>query len=201
MRRAMMHATGLSSSFTLMNTRGRLAARAAARVGELHVEARRDHALVERARERVGDAHDLAGRAHLGAEDGVDARELREREDALLHRDVARHARCRRRRARRASCPAITFAAIFASGPPGRLRDERHRARRARVHLEDVDVAALHRELHVHQADDAELEREHARLLLDRRRRSRRRASAAAARSTSRRSGRRPPRCAASRRR
>ena len=41
-----------------------------------------------------------------------------------------------------------------------RLRHERHRARRARVHLEHVDVAVLHRELHVHQADDAELARE-----------------------------------------
>ena len=45
------------------------------------------------------------------------------------------------RRARRASCPAITFAAIFASGTPVALRHERHRARGARVDLEDVDLA------------------------------------------------------------
>ena len=47
-------------------------------------------------------------------------------------------------------------AAIFASGPAGRLRDEGHGARRARVDLEHVDHAVLDRELHVHQADDVE---------------------------------------------
>ena len=78
-----------------------------------------------------------------------------------------------------------------------RLRDERHRAARARVHFEDVDLAALDRELHVHQPDDAELEREHARLLFDREHDLAATASAAGARSTSRRSGFPPLRCAA----
>ena len=52
------------------------------------LNAGRQKRLAERARERRRDAHHLAGRAHLGPEDGVDAGELREREDDLLHRDV-----------------------------------------------------------------------------------------------------------------
>src|SRR5204862_465342 len=59
-----------------------------------------------------------------------------------------------------------------------RLGHERHRARRARVHLEDVQVLVavgrLHGELHVHQADDAELARERPRLLGDERDHARR---------------------------
>ena len=37
------------------------------------------------------------------------------------------------------------------------LGDERHRAGRARVHLDDVQLLALHRVLHVHEPDHAEL--------------------------------------------
>ena len=59
----------------------------------------------------------------------------------------------------------MTRAAIFASGSAGRLGDEGHRARGARVDLEHVDDAALNRELHVHEADDVELEGELTRLL------------------------------------
>ena len=47
---------------------------------------------------RAVDAHDLAGRAHLGAEHGVDLGEAVEREHRLLHARVAR----RRRRAQQA---------------------------------------------------------------------------------------------------
>ncbi len=36
------------------------------------------------------------------------------------------------------------------------LGDERHGARGARIDLEDIDNIILHRELHVHQADDLE---------------------------------------------
>ncbi|MDC4227056.1 MAG: hypothetical protein MPW15_23145 [Candidatus Manganitrophus sp.] len=44
----------------------------------------------------------------------------------------------------------------------GRLGHEGHRARGARVHLEQVDLAVLDGELDVHQADDAELVRQDA---------------------------------------
>ena len=89
-----------------------------------------------------------------GPEDGVDARELREREHRLLDRDVLA-----------ASTSLMPISSQRLAGHDarrdlgqrhaGRLRDERHRARRARVDLEDEDAAAVarHRELHVHQAD------------------------------------------------
>ena len=180
-RRAMRHAAGLSSSFTLMNAPRRALASAAGSPSSMPLASMR---LAERARERLGDAHDLAGRAHLRAEDGVGARELREREDALLHARRAAATATSSTPSSSSVLPAMTMRRDLRERPPGRLRDERHRAARARVHLEDVDLAALHRELHVHQPDDAELEREHARLLLDARARSRAAASAAAGRSS-----------------
>ncbi len=49
----------------------------------------------------------------------------------------------------------------------GRLGDEGHGARGARIDLEHIDVAVLDRELHVHQPDDAERARERRGLPLD----------------------------------
>ena len=60
--------------------------------------------------------------------------------------------------------PAMTRAAILATGIADDLGHERHRARGARVHFEDIDHIILHRELHVHQADDIECERQLFRL-------------------------------------
>ena len=50
------------------------------------------------------------------------------------------------------------------------LGDERHRAAGARVDLEDVDVAVLDGELHVHQADDLQRQGQLSRLALESRR-------------------------------
>ena len=47
------------------------------------------------------------------------------------------------------------------------LRDEGHRARCPGVRFEDVDVAVLHGQLHVHQPDHAELQRQRAHLAAD----------------------------------
>ena len=47
------------------------------------------------------------------------------------------------------------------------LRNERHRARGARVHFQDIDLAILDGVLHVHQSADIERERECARLPLE----------------------------------
>ena len=78
----------------------------------------------------------------------------------------------------------------------GGLGDERHGARGARVDLQDVDDAALDRELDVHQADHVErlgeLARLRAQLLLGLRRQAVRRQRAARNRP----SARRPARCA-----
>src|SRR6266545_2834243 len=83
----MMHATGLSSSRTLMKT---LRRGAPAFVRSREESPGREHALVEGAREGVADPHHLPGRPHLRAEDRVDTGELVEREHALLDRDVTR---------------------------------------------------------------------------------------------------------------
>ena len=47
------------------------------------------------------------------------------------------------------------------------LGDERHRARGARIDLEDVDLPALHRILHVHQPHDVERQGQVAGLLFE----------------------------------
>ena len=84
---------------------------------------------------------------------------------------------------------------------PGRLRDERHRARRPRVDLQDVDLAVLHGELDVHQPADLQRLGQGVGLLLELARRSPATARTAGWRRRSRPSGCRPPRCAPSRRR
>ena len=56
--------------------------------------------------------------------------------------------------------PAASLQAASTRLMPGRLRCERDGARRARVRLEHVEVAAGDRELHVEQADDAERARD-----------------------------------------
>ena len=50
----------------------------------------------------------------------------------------------------------------------GRLREIRHRARRARIHLEHVDHVVLDRELRVHQADDVQRARDAAGVVANR---------------------------------
>ena len=90
-----------------------------------------DLRLGERHPERVGDPHDLAGGAHLRAQDEVHARELVEGEDRLLHRDIraASTSSCRPSSSR--VLPTITAAARLASGTPvvletnGTVRDAR----------------------------------------------------------------------------
>ena len=99
------------------------------------------------------EAHGLAGRAHLGAEQRVDAGEAGEREHRLLDRDVV-VARSRFRSKPASGSPAMTSAPILANGVPIGLGDERHGARGARVDLEDVDVAVLDGVLDVHQPLD-----------------------------------------------
>ena len=47
------------------------------------------------------------------------------------------------------------------------FRDERHGAARARIDLEHIELIALDRELHVHQALDAERERKRPRFRAD----------------------------------
>ena len=121
--------------------------------------ARRALALGERETERAVDAHHLAGRAHLGAEHGVDVGEAVEREHRLLHRDVP---------ADRGRSQQPFVAQLVERGAEhharrglgqrhaGRLAHERHRAARAWVGFDHEDVAVFHRVLHVEQPADVE---------------------------------------------
>ena len=139
---------GLSASLTEMNAVPELRQRAAG--GAL--------CLGERGRQVGGARHHLSGRAHLGAEHGIGAREARERE----HRCLDAHLLRPRRR-------QVEVAQLLAGGElaggldevdPDRLRGERHRARGPRVRLEDVDGRVGDRELEVEQPDHAERRRE-----------------------------------------
>src|ERR1700676_2102860 len=99
--------------------------------------------------EGVAGAHDFAGRFHLGTQNGIRLRKLDEGEHRLLHRKVRRDAldglalACQRL-ARHD--PRRHLGERYAGG----FGNEGHRARGARVDLEDVDHAALYRELDVH---------------------------------------------------
>ena len=75
--------------------------------------------LGERGREVARDAHDLAGRAHLGAEDRVGALEAVERQHRLLDADVVGAHRLGSGRSRSAiRSPSMIRQAILASGTP-----------------------------------------------------------------------------------
>ncbi len=110
--------------------------------------------------------HNLTGRAHLWPQQRVNSRELGERQYHLFHRVVGRD--------------DLFGKALFlqrltghhAGGNlgqrgTGRLGDERHGTGGARVHFDEIDFIALDRKLHVHQADNAELQRQLAHLLAD----------------------------------
>ncbi len=112
--------------------------------------------LVERGREVGGARHHLTGRAHLRAEHRIAAREACERQhrglDAPLpRRPLGRKPQLRDRR------PEREAAGGFDELDAGRLADERHRPRGARVRLDHVHVpVAGHRELDVEEPDRPE---------------------------------------------
>ena len=111
-------------------------------------------AFAKRHREIAVDAHDLARRAHLRSEDRIDAEEAGEREYGLLDRDVIVvglfEIESRERLA------AHDLGRDRSDRQADDLGDERHCARGARVHFENVDVSVLDCELHIHQSDDAQ---------------------------------------------
>src|SRR3990172_7591545 len=111
--------------------------------------------LRERRREVVRARHHLAGRAHLGPEDGVGPGKARERKDRGLDADLG----CRTLRrqleleeARPRGEPACGLHEVHA----GCLARERHRARGPWGRLEHEERALEERELDVDEADDAE---------------------------------------------
>ena len=59
------------------------------------------------------------------------------------------------------------FRGEFGQRKADRLAHERHGARGARIHFEDVNRVALHGVLHVHQADDLQFARHRVRVFAD----------------------------------
>ena len=148
---------------------------AASDTDEDETAARQQHAggqlaLRERDRKPLADSHDLARAPHFGAEHNVDAGEFAERKHALFHRHM------------RGNWFAFDpqFAKLhaghhlrgdFRDRQPGRLRHKRHRAARARIDFQHVDlelaVLFFHRELDVHKPDDPQPPRHRLRGLAD----------------------------------
>src|SRR3990167_1426878 len=107
--------------------------------------------------EGVADTHHFTGRLHFRAEDRIDARELGEGEYRFL--DTVK--------VRNDFLGETDFSQGLAGHHPGpehrqgdadALGDEGHGTRGARIDFDDEDVLALHRHLHVHQADHAEFQ-------------------------------------------
>src|SRR6056297_3097923 len=120
----------------------------------------------DRGAEGLSDAHDLAGGAHLGPQDGIDAGELDERKCRLLDRietglKILRNPLFFKR---------FTDHAIrgnLGQRHACRLGHERYRARCPRIDLEDKNLFASDRELDVHKADNVEAKRHLAGLVGD----------------------------------
>src|SRR6185312_1220336 len=101
------------------------------------------------------EPHDFAGGLHFRTEDEVDAGETGEGEDRFFDR----HMRAPRFGFELEICQFLAGhhpRRDLGDWHPDRLGDERHRPRGARIDLEHVDRAVLHRVLHIHQPDDAE---------------------------------------------
>ena len=123
------------------------------RLGERRTEARRA-------------AHHLPGRLHLGAQNRVDAGKADEREHRGLDED-SRHVQVVDQ-AELDQAPADHHAGRrLGQWHAGRLGEIRHGARRARVHLEDVDGVVLDGELNVQQPDHLERPRHAAGVVAD----------------------------------
>src|SRR5436190_4251621 len=111
------------------------------------------------------DSHDFARALHLRSEHGIGAWETRKGEYWPLDGDIAQVARDRielaQRRARHDPRRHL------GDGRSDRLGDEGDRAARARIDLDQIDLALLDRELDVHQSLDLERPRQLSRLPLD----------------------------------
>ena len=115
--------------------------------------------LAERKSHAGGDSHDLTRRPHLRPQDRIDPRELGERQDTFFDSRV--------RSLGLVLDPEIVQSSAdhelggdLRERPTGGLGHERHRPRCSRVDLEDVHLPIFDRELDVHQAHDAQLERQ-----------------------------------------
>src|SRR3546814_9411780 len=114
------------------------------------------------------DAHDLAGRAHLRPKHRIDAGETGEGKNRFLYGDMAKVAvidlKVPEGRERLSGHHARRDLGDRAAG---RLCDEGHGPAGAGVHLDQINLAILHRELHVHQPANFKRSRQSIRLTPD----------------------------------
>ena len=132
------------------------------------MHARRGKGFAQRLVQRARDADRFARRFHLGTEVGIHGRQLVHGEDRGLHR----HQVPRRHKPRRPAAIGQLFAQHHAGREldhrhAGDLGQEWHRARRARVDLQHVDMAAVHHVLHVDQAAQTQVARDADRVVDD----------------------------------
>ncbi len=109
--------------------------------------------------ESLADTHHFAGGAHFRAEHDIDAGEFSEREHAFFDRHVGGDRFPRSMPCSSSEMPAMTLAAMLATGMPVALATKGDRAAGTGIHFQDVEhlfaVLALHGVLNVHQTDHA----------------------------------------------
>ena len=135
-----------------------------AALGQLHVF--RQLRLVERLGERGTNAHHLTGGFHLRAKNRVNTRKLVEREDRLFNAEIRRHnffGEVLLRQALAHHRPGGNLGQRVADA----LGDKRHGTRRSRVDFNDIDFVILNGQLHIHQANHAQLHGHGPHLLTD----------------------------------
>ena len=114
--------------------------------------------------EAAAHPHDFTGGAHFRTQQRIHTRELGERQYHFLHRVVGRDD---------LGGEALFFQALtghdaggnLGQRSAGGLGDEGHGTGGTGVHLDEVNLVVFHRELHVHQTDHAEFQRQLAHLL------------------------------------
>ena len=104
------------------------------------------------------DSHNLAGRFHFRSEGNILALVAQEGKDRFFHRKMFWHDLCSEAELAQ-GFSRHHFGRQFRERNADSFAHERHGARGAWIDLEHVNVLALDRELHIHQAAHVQLPR------------------------------------------